>query len=944
MESPALGIDLGTTNSVVAVANGREARVLADAEGRRLIPSVVSFHPDGSILVGHDARERRLVDASNTIYSIKRLIGRPYDSSEVKRAKERLAFGLEANAAGGVQVRVRRGTFALPEISAMVLRHLRSVAEGALGETCKQAVITVPANFNELQRSATQAAGKVAGLEVLRVLNEPTAATLAYGYSRNKPEKIAVYDLGGGTFDLTVLDLESDVFEVVSTAGDTFLGGDDFDVLIADRMAAQCLAQHRYDPKSDPQTYERLRAAAEWAKCQLSAVADVDVTLEELFQDGRGRTVDFQFHMTQLELEQLIQPLVTRSFEVVSDALRAAGRRPKEIESVVLVGGSTRIPLVRRMVAEYFQREPRSDIDPDLVVAQGAAIHAFTLRGAQAPKGEAGGAARALAKAAAPRKPTMPIPATALGRVPLRKQPAFAPEDPRDQRVADEPTRVAQAPVRPARPVVSEEHVVLPKSATEPRSSAARPPAKPLAPEATRVADVREEAARIAASRPQPETRAARGGTSPLGLTPATRTTAFEAGAGFEDEATQVGKRPSLEAELSTPFAEGPSAVAVVPSFVVAGSPAAQPAPAKRPTSPGLMDLDPFEAPPQRTTRDIVPAKAPREPTMPIATGTQAAPRPVREPTMQMGVGPNAAARPIAPPAAVGVPPAIPASRPAAPATGPLRPPTGAPTGTWGDGAVARGGGAPPPPPASRPDRTQMEDALFGAAAGLPVPPPAPTPPSAASYTSAPYAPAPYAPAPPAPPPPAPPAPAEASPPLSWSDFQVGSLPPASLPAPSAPSPQMVAPRQAVVAMPERSAPLLMDVTPLALGLETAGGYVQHIVARNAPIPTEKTRLFSTAKDDQTDVEVRVCQGDSNLFQDNQALGTLSLSALRKAPRGTVRIEVTFMIDASGILDVKATDLDTKRQQTIRIALKGGVNDAEIRAMRERQAQLFPSS
>ncbi|MFO0681699.1 MAG: Hsp70 family protein [Sandaracinus sp.] len=914
MESPALGIDLGTTNSVVAVANGREARVLADGEGRRLIPSVVSFHPDGSILVGHDARERRLVDAANTIYSIKRLIGRPYDSAEVRRAKERLAFGLEANAAGGVQVRVRRGTFALPEISAMVLRHLRAVAESALGETCRQAVITVPANFNELQRSATQAAGKVAGLEVLRVLNEPTAATLAYGYGRERPEKIAVYDLGGGTFDLTVLDLEKDVFEVVSTAGDTFLGGDDFDVLIADRMAAQCLAQHRYDPKSDPQTYERLRAAAEWAKCQLSAVADVDVTLEELFQDGRGRTVDFQFHMTAAELEQLILPLVTRSFDVVSDALRAAGRRPKEIESVVLVGGSTRIPLVRRMVAEYFQREPRADIDPDLVVAQGAAIHAFTLRGAQPAKSEGAGAARALAKAAAPRKPAVPVPGTALGRVPLRRQPAFAPEDPRDQRIAEEPTRIAQAPTRQARPAVAEERVVLPKSA----------PIKPLAPEPTRVADAREEAARAAASRPEPEARAARGGTSPLGIPPAQRTPfGADLDTGFEEEATRVGARPSLEAELSTPFAETPSTVAVVPSFVVTGSPASPPAAStpRRPTSPGLMELDPFEAPPQRTTRDPAPGK-PREPTMPIATGPVAAPRPVREPTMQMGIGAGAA-RPIAPPAIAppAGPPAIPVSRPAAPATGPLR----TPTGTWGEEPARAAPPPPPAPPARAAERTQIEDALYGASAALPVPagPPA-------------YAPAPA-------PPPAAPAP-DASPPLSWSDFQVGSLPPASLPAPAAPSPQMGAPRQPVVAMAERSAPLLMDVTPLALGLETAGGFVQHIVARNAPIPTEKTRLFSTAKDDQTDVEVRICQGDSNLFQDNQALGTLSLSALRKAPRGAVRIEVTFMIDASGILDVKATDLDTKRQQTIRIALKGGVNDAEIRAMRERQAQLFPSS
>jgi molecular chaperone DnaK len=263
MTGKVLGIDLGTTNSVVAIANGREARVLADSEGRRLIPSVVSFHPDGSILVGHEARERRLVDAKNTVYSTKRLIGRPFSSSEVQKAKERFAFDLEATKVGGVQVRVRRGTFALPEISAMVLRHLRRVAEDSLGEPCGRAVVTVPANFNELQRSATQAAGKVAGLDVLRILNEPTAATLAYGLSREKAEKVAVYDLGGGTFDITILDLDKDVFEVVSTAGDTFLGGDDIDLAIAEKMADACLRQHRFDARADSQAFERMRAAAE---------------------------------------------------------------------------------------------------------------------------------------------------------------------------------------------------------------------------------------------------------------------------------------------------------------------------------------------------------------------------------------------------------------------------------------------------------------------------------------------------------------------------------------------------------------------------------------------------------------------------------------------------------------------------------------------------------
>lgn len=888
MESPALGIDLGTTNSVVAVADGKQARVLADAEGRRLIPSAVSFHPDGSILVGHDARERRLVDAPNTVYSIKRLIGRPFDSPEVQRAKERLAFPLEASPSGGVQVRVRRGTFALPEISAMVLRHLRTIAETALGTTCKQAVITVPANFNDLQRSATQAAGKVAGLDVLRVINEPTAATLAHGYGKDKPETVAVYDFGGGTFDLTILDLDKEVFEVVSTAGDTFLGGDDVDVLIADRMCAQCLAEHRYDPHADPQTYERLRAAAEWAKCQLSAVADVDLTLEELFQDASGRTIDFQFHLTRADLDQMAKPLIARSFDVVADAMRAAGRRPKEIDSVVLVGGTTRMPLVREMVAEHFGRAPRVDIDPDLVVAQGAAIHAFTLRKQTPRAADPTAVAKALALAAK-KPPAIPPPKGALGvRVPPpppRKQPAFAPEHPADRPPA--PPRPAAVP----RPGDVDHGLATPEAAAD---------------EATRIA-------------PAPE-RAARGGTSPLGLAPAARI-APPAGLddGLEDEGTLIARRPSVPApdvpDLSTPFLEPPPAVAVVQSRAIGVGSGPLPS-TPRSDALGLMELDPVEAPPPR--------RPTHDPSPPLAAA--APPRPPREPTLRIGTGP--AARPID--------------------TGPIRPPTGAgmrvPTGTWGPAADPTGALEPvdplpavPAPPTPH-DREKIQQALFGGKpkpfGGMDAPPPPPPPR--------------HAPEP------------ESRPDLSWSDFQISMPPPEpamplappsdpfgvpdALPLPSAqPSAQAVAPRQAVVVMSAGPVPLLMDVTPLALGLETAGGYAQQIVARNAPVPTEKTRVFSTGKDGQTEVEVRICQGDSNVFAQNQTLGAVTLSSLRRAARGQVRIEVTFMIDASGMLDVKATDLDTKRVEAIRIALKGGASEDEVLAMQRRQAELFPN-
>jgi molecular chaperone DnaK len=867
MSGPVLGIDLGTTNSAVAVADGRESRVLADEDGRRLIPSVVSFHPDGSILVGHDARERRLVDARNTVYSIKRLIGRPFQSSEVQRAKERVAFDLEATPVGGVQVRVRRGTFALPEISAMVLRHLRSVAETALGEPCQRAVITVPANFNELQRSATQAAGKVAGLDVMRILNEPTAATLAYGYAREKAETIAVYDLGGGTFDLTILDLDKDVFEVVSTAGDTFLGGDDIDVLIADRMATQCLKDHRYDPKQDPQTFERLRAAGEWTKCQLSGVHEVDVTIEELLHDVNGRAVHFHFRMTRLELEELARPLISRSFDVVNDALRSAGRRPKEIKSVVLVGGSTRMPIVRRMVTEFFHREPQADIDPDLVVAQGAAIHAYTLSGEK----------RASARPAP--APTKPVARVALKRAgaespgvearppaPARKQPAFAPEDPRDiaPRI-EEATRIAPAPTR--------------------RNTDDRP------------------ARRVGSDSDMPPP--SRSNTSPYGIAPAGAAAESPSSPGLEidlelDEPTRIGAYPKepAKAELSPPFVEPSSSVAVVQTRAVGIGAPAQPAPVRAPADPSLLALDePAEAaPPPRK------APPPREPTIQIATGPKPKPvvaapsleAPVRQPTPDVPVR-KPAPEPRPSTLSLEANDLAPASRPPPPERH-----------------------APPVPPPRAPDRDKIHAALFG---GKPKPAFAdalPLPPDPGPLQGLPE-----------------PASIPATTPSAGFGFPMG--------APQV-SPQALSPRQPSVAMPDRPAPLLMDVTPLALGLETAGGYVQHLVNRNAPIPTEKTRVFSTARDDQTEVEVRICQGDSNVYKDNQALGAITLTALRKARRGEIRIEVTFMIDASGILDVKATDLDTRHVQALRVALRGGIDQAEVDQMRQRQErELFPA-
>ena len=384
MSDVVVGIDLGTTNSVVSVADQKGVRVLSDAEGEPLIPSVVSFHPSGEILVGREARDRRLLDARNTVYSVKRLIGRPFRSEEVRRARERFPFELTEGPNGGVVVSARQETYSLSEISAFVLRRVRTLAEESLGLPCTRAVVTVPANFNELQRSATKAAGRVAGLDVLRILNEPTAAALAYGYGRGSRERVAIFDLGGGTFDVTLLELAGEVFEVLATAGDTYLGGDDIDQLIAEQMGEAFLAHHRYDPRHDRQAFERLRSAAEWAKCQLSTESEVQLRVEELAYGADGLSLDLTFGLTRDTLEQMARPLLARAFDTCEEAMRVAGIRPTQIDNVILVGGSTRIPLVQSMVAEYFGRAPLSDIDPDLVVAQGAAIQARALATARA--------------------------------------------------------------------------------------------------------------------------------------------------------------------------------------------------------------------------------------------------------------------------------------------------------------------------------------------------------------------------------------------------------------------------------------------------------------------------------------------------------------------------------------------------------------------------------
>jgi len=669
----AVGIDLGTTNTVVGVVRDGVAATIADPGGYRLIPSVVSFHPSGQTLVGRTALDRRLVDAASTIYSIKRLIGRPWGSPEVEAARGKLPFELREGQGAATQVVVRGEPYSLPEISAFVLRQAKAVAEASTGEPVERAVITVPANFNDLQRAATKIAGKLAGLEVLRILNEPTAAALAYGPQGKEQERIAVFDLGGGTFDITVLDLAGNVFEVLATAGDTALGGDDIDVVLAERMADDLLKKHRFDARAQPMAFGRLRILAEALKRELSGVDQYTVSADDIVPGDRGKAVPWSFRLTRPELEWASLGIVERTFKVCQQALDAASLKASDLDRVILVGGATRMPMVGRKVEQFFGRPPVVRINPDEVVALGASIQAALLDRTKQKTAEAMQHPRIHERSVVE---------------PLPMQPELEMSD------------------GPVLPVVS----------------SAKMPAAPQVP-------------------------------APV---------------------INVAEAPSLPGQFL------PSAGAKELVFDV----------------PSESSSAPFE---------IELQAAPAEPSRPHMTVPGAPPPPIRprQPTMQYPYEASEA----------------------------------------------------PAPFAAKPER------------------------------------------------------------------------PARPPAPAAPPP------------PPRPAPLLIDVTPHSLGVETVGGFCDMLIDANTPVPCDRTRSFATATDNQTTVRVRIAQGESKRFDENTCLGELELAGIAPGPRGATQIAVTFEIDADGILNVKAKNVATGQETAARIQLVGAQNDpAAMAAMAARQA------
>ncbi len=1035
-----VGIDLGTTNTVIAAVRDGRATALKDRSGRALLPSVVSFGIRGSAKVGYPAKDRRTLDPENTVFSIKRLIGRTFDSEHVQKSLDRYPFKLKEGPGKATMVSCHGQDHTLPEISALVLQEAATIAEQRLGERISDAVITVPANFNDLQRAATKIAGRTAGLEVLRIINEPTAAALAYGFGKSGRERIVVYDFGGGTFDVTLLDLNENVFEVLATAGDTFLGGDDVDRAIMDRMAEALLAHQKIDADQDILVREQLRVAAEKLKIELSSRSMAKARIEDL---------EFEFTMRRSEFESLTEPLLAKTLSVCEQALDVAGVFIRDIDQVLLVGGSTRIPLVRRRVSSFFSKMPQSRINPDEVVAIGAAIQASSLEAKQGtsqlpdaprprratsqssrapaalgrtktglaglkqtlvskgersevpPAGKPGSLLSALkpnpapsgSATADPRKPAgdaadLPAvpPARTKGamsstrtqaRPPLQTLSGMGEEKDRlsdtlsgvqgaksttnlglGQAPGSPPAQLGAPPPRAVVPAPggTPRKRPPPPAPGHPPQAAPQPAASPLAQfTQTQVGGTADELTGDALSLDEQmnlaSTKDAGSGVPKDGDGSVTfdleeleeeDSTSFPHDDFDDDETTEVFNRQArglqnlppgriglttspggtmssdlLEAELPVPIEKaqegqqqqpieevGDSAVFMLPDDEEEEE-ADLPAPVTKTAGFGARnplgrtaeesDLISLQELTEDDNEEIdlpSPASGPHSPTqaddrdsdlpLPVvhAPGTDL-------PTYQTSHGvenqpppePTGTGEPKAPPAVPSplaqtllegpkpVPPSSPADLP--PPAPPLQDSSPEPDAQFD-----------PFPSRALMDSVAEIDDL----AAKPIdhrtsfsPPGGSSPTASATLSSAPSH-------------SIPPAPTESVP------HPVGEL---------------------------TGRPLLLDVTPLSLGVEVVGGYVDRLIERNSPVPCECTRTFATASDNQAVVRVRVSQGEDERFEQNTVLGEVQLSGLSPGPRGSVKIDVSFSLDESGMLQVSARDPSTGSAADARLALAG---------------------
>jgi molecular chaperone DnaK len=1142
-----VGIDLGTTNTVVACVRSGKVHVLADEHGLRLLPSVVSFHPNGEVLVGPAAKARRVIDPRNTVYSHKRLIGRSWGSPEIALAKSRFAFELKEGPGQGPLIRARGQDYTLPEISAFVLKRTRQIAETALGGPVERAVITVPAHFNELQRASTKVAGRVSGLEVLRILNEPTAAALAYGLGRTGNERVAVYDFGGGTFDCTLLDLNGNVFEVLATAGDSFLGGDDIDNLIAERMAETYLKAHRYDPRTDPQMLERLKTTAEDIKMVLSTAETHTVVLKEFGHGGGGSAINYVFTMTRRDLDHMVTPLIERSFKVTQDALALARLSPTSFDKVILVGGSTRIPLIRKRVEAFFGAPPLDRVNPDEVVAIGAAIQAAALtegmrkRSIPAPPGVIGQKPRTLPglnneentqTGILEPSDTSGAPGAAFGSQPpsFGFHPASSPPPQTKAFGSAPPPSAGATGARSPNAMQSggPRKVTNPGVAPATQPMGARPAGQPVPPPGHDDDPSIASFPDLSAPAPfewfpsgQPSSdRGQQSGQQPKGsersfggntitstgveqntlsaaVDPLTspRTPGPGPGFGAIDEPPSLMSMPSASVP-SFPSMMGastggmPSPIGEPEAFggddipgghfgevrdmsLISTSGMASP-PVRLPSNVELgfghvsddlslistssataqvdgdlrrqafanyedeteanlieggsakgatMSLDPVANPNARGVPalqggldDAADLPALAEPSdLPSVAGRPSGKRPeIRKPG-QLGMSPSGgntmagkpppkmAPQPFGPMEKIGGDPAPPSRTAAMQAPAPQRAPQAPPSkpgaqapqgqgpqGQGPQGQPARGmpSNAPPARTSAMPARNVPAAAPLNTTAPLNQASPAARAPGGAGtpFGSAPSAgfgsvppafgspqqqPPPFG-APPqqqafasAPPPPqqhmqqapqnqafgsTPPGAYGGPPPQGGSQPPIfgayNSAPPEAPLDVNAMAQDYSNPGTAVMpgspGMPQNigySSPVLVDVTPRGLVVETAGGYTDTIIPRNSKIPCERTRRFATGRDMQTTVRVRVGQGESPQFPQNTFLGEVELSGLRPAPRGEVTVAVTFEVDADGTLRIRARDVQTGQEARATLQLIGVADESSVVMMINRFAQ-----
>ena len=885
MKDPIVGIDLGTSNSVVAFADeAGVVKVLADDGGYKIHPSCVSFHPNGGVIVGAAAKQRKVIDPANTIYSVKRLIGRSFNSTEVATAISRSPFKIQSGANNAPMIVTRGGEFAIPELSAIVLDHMRNIAGARLGTPVSRAVVTVPASFNDAQRSATATAGAIAGLTVVRVLNEPTAAALAYGHTRNLKEVIAVYDFGGGTFDISLLRLDDQVYEVIGTAGDTFLGGDDLDERLVDKMVAKFLAENRIDLRTNEVAMMRLRAVAEQTKIELSRRSRAVVRIDEIAYGAKGAPLNLQIEISRDEFVNTVADIIDRTFPVCQEALAVAGIGPDAISDVILVGGTTKIPYVRDQVAKFFARSPRTDVNPEDAVAIGAALQATSID-------------RVLSKPA--RNPSRQIP---VQRMQSRAE-SFG-DVTGESLVDDSFTDVApaEAPSLAGVTMAPNDELVTgrPKRETFDYAHQMRGPT----------------------DKPDTSYSITRGGKESVAL-PAPVTGEFETSTPPPNAAplARLTRQPSQPISKKTMFgvASAPPPIPPLNKPSTEKMPPLTRGPASTQTDPGLGSSGPTlpavpalpKPPPARSDDDwLEPGDMHDSVTMPSTTQ------------------PLAPVRPIAPPTA----PTLVTLAPdfedeIASVTGQSALAASAASTTRGMGSMntEQAEAFRPPPTTTKPGPPARGPAQMPTQVLPPPVDPYPPPPT-------------FAP----PPPPSPFAPPAYQAPSTFE--------PEPLYEPPAYEPPLatVAPLSFVnpaSAFPEpmplsRSAPVILEVTPRGLGIATVAGFCEELIRRNSRLPTEIKRVFATSRDRQPSVRIVVCQGESRRLDNNTIIGDLVLQNLPPRPRGETEIEVTFMLDASGILQVHARDKKTGAEQRASLDLVGGVAQQDVAASRERIQQL----